>query len=140
MERRPYFDRAKRVVVKVGSNVLTGANGLETGFIASIGRQISEITGLGLEVLVVSSGAMAVGQKKMAIPRRPENIPGRQAVAAVGQSGLMLAYENAFAPPQPESGSDTAHKRRPAGKPPQILKYTQHDKYADFVGRRPHYQ
>lgn len=98
MERRPYFDHAKRMVVKVGSNVLTGANGLDTVFIASIGRQISKMNGLGLEVLLVSSGAMAAGQKKMAIPRRPDNIPDRQAVAAIGQSGLMLAYENAFAP------------------------------------------
>ncbi|NOY68311.1 MAG: glutamate 5-kinase [Deltaproteobacteria bacterium] len=97
MERRPYFGRAKRVVVKVGSNVLTGTNGLDTGLIASLARQISEMTGRGLEVLLVSSGAMAAGQKKMEIACRPEDIPGRQAVAAIGQAGLMLAYETAFA-------------------------------------------
>jgi len=97
VERKPYFDRAKRVVVKVGSNVLTGENGLNHGLIASLSRQISKMADAGCEVLLVSSGAVAAGQKKMEITKRPENIPARQAVAAIGQSGLMLAYENAFA-------------------------------------------
>ncbi len=88
---------AKRVVVKVGSNVLTAANGLNLDAVASLSAQISGLIDRGLEVLFVSSGAMASGLRKMGLAHRPEEIPKRQAIAAVGQSGLMNAYETAFA-------------------------------------------
>ncbi|MCP4011343.1 MAG: glutamate 5-kinase [Proteobacteria bacterium] len=87
---------AKRVVVKVGSNVLTAHSDLNTNAIASISRQICVLIDKGLEVLLVSSGAMAAGLRKMGLERRPDEIPQRQAIAAVGQSGLMNAYEEAF--------------------------------------------
>ena len=87
---------AKRVVVKVGSNVLTARNDLNTAVIESISNQICRLIDNGLEVLVVSSGAMAAGLRKMALKQRPDQIPQRQAIAAVGQSGLMNAYEKAF--------------------------------------------
>ena len=88
---------AKRVVVKVGSNVLTAASGLNLDAVASLSAQISDLIDRGLEVLFVSSGAMASGLRKMGLAHRPEEIPKRQAIAAVGQSGLMNAYETAFA-------------------------------------------
>jgi glutamate 5-kinase len=50
----------------------------------------------GMEVILVSSGAMAAGQKKTGLAKRPDDIPRRQAIAAVGQPGLMLEYEKAF--------------------------------------------
>jgi glutamate 5-kinase len=87
---------ARRVVVKVGSNVLTARSDLNTSAIDSISRQICILIDKGLEVLLVSSGAMAAGLRKMGLQRRPDQIPQRQAVAAVGQSGLMHAYEKAF--------------------------------------------
>ena len=87
---------ARRAVVKVGSNVLTAQSDLNTTAIASISRQICVLIDKGLEVLLVSSGAMAAGLRKMGLERRPEEIPQRQAIAAVGQSGLMNAYEEAF--------------------------------------------
>jgi glutamate 5-kinase len=87
---------AKRIVVKVGSNVLTAANGLNLEAVASISAQISALIDRGLEVLFVSSGAMASGLRKMGFAKRPDEIPKRQAIAAVGQSGLMNAYEEAF--------------------------------------------
>ncbi|MFW6081122.1 MAG: glutamate 5-kinase, partial [Desulfosalsimonas sp.] len=61
-----------------------------------LSRQICELSKNGLEVLLVSSGAMAAGQKKIGLARRPDEIPKRQAIAAVGQAGLILCYENAF--------------------------------------------
>lgn len=91
------FKQARRVVVKVGSGVLTGRDGLNTDVINSISRQICLLSGENLEVLLVSSGAMASGQKKIGLSRRPDEIPKRQAIAAVGQAGLILCYENAFA-------------------------------------------
>ena len=86
----------KRVVVKVGSNVLTARNDLNAAAIESISRQICVLIDRGLEVLLVSSGAMAAGLRKMGLGRRPDQIPQRQAIAAIGQSGLMHAYEQAF--------------------------------------------
>lgn len=87
---------AKRVVVKVGSNVLTAPDGLHVDVLEAISGQISTLIDRGLEVLLVSSGAMAVGIRKMGLDRRPDEIPKRQAIAAMGQSGLMNAYETAF--------------------------------------------
>jgi glutamate 5-kinase len=83
-------------VVKVGSNVLTEDHGLNLKAIRSITRQISKLCAERREVILVSSGAMASGVKKMGIGKRPDEIPKRQAVAAVGQTGLMNAYEKAF--------------------------------------------
>ncbi len=94
--RKAFFDSAKRVVVKVGSGVLTEADGLNLSVIQSISGQICRLMENGVQVLLVSSGAMASGIKKMGLSRRPEDIPKRQAVSAVGQAGLIMAYENAF--------------------------------------------
>lgn len=88
---------AKRIVVKVGSNVLTAADGLNLEAVSAISSQISTLIDQGKEILFVSSGAMAAGLRKLGLDRRPEEIPKRQAIAAVGQSGLMNAYEAAFA-------------------------------------------
>lgn len=87
---------AKRIVVKVGSNVLTASGGLNLDAVSALSTQISMLIDRGLEVLFVSSGAMAAGLRKMGLARRPEEIPKRQAIAAVGQSGLINAYEAAF--------------------------------------------
>jgi glutamate 5-kinase len=92
----PRLKKARRIVVKVGSNVLTADSRLNTRAIASISRQICALINRGLEVLLVSSGAMAAGLCKIGLDGRPDEIPQRQAVAALGQSGLINAYEEAF--------------------------------------------
>ncbi|MFZ0132819.1 MAG: glutamate 5-kinase [Desulfobacterales bacterium] len=94
--RTSCFESARRVVVKVGSNVLTADNDLNLAAIRSISRQICKMIGMGFEVILVSSGAMAAGLRKLDLPRRPDEVPKRQAVAAVGQAGLIRAYEKAF--------------------------------------------
>jgi len=94
--RKQFFDDARRVVVKVGSGLLTTENGLNTKAIGSISRQISRLIDGGREVVLVSSGAMASGVRKIGLARRPEELPKRQAVSAVGQAGLIRAYEKAF--------------------------------------------
>lgn len=94
--RKLNFDLAKRVVVKIGSNLLTENNGLNVKVIRSITRQICRLIDDGREVILVSSGAMASGVKKVGLPKRPDELPKRQAVAAVGQAGLIMAYEKAF--------------------------------------------
>ncbi|MEJ2157052.1 MAG: glutamate 5-kinase [Desulfobacteraceae bacterium] len=94
----PYerLKNARRVVVKVGSNVVTAHNSLNTNAIQSITYQICMLIDRGLEVLLVSSGALAAGLRRLGLDRRPDEIPQRQAIAAVGQSGLIKAYEAAF--------------------------------------------
>ena len=94
--RKPGFDRVKRMVIKIGSNVLTENNGLNLTAIRSITRQICRLIDAGLEVILVSSGAMASGVKKVGLTKRPNELPQRQAVAAVGQAGLIMEYEKAF--------------------------------------------
>ncbi|MFH2047178.1 MAG: glutamate 5-kinase [Pseudomonadota bacterium] len=86
----------KKVVVKIGSNVLTQDHGLNLKVIDSISRQISKLMDKKMEVILVSSGAMASGTKKIGLAKRPDEIPKRQAVAAVGQAGLIMEYEKAF--------------------------------------------
>lgn len=92
------FSSIKRAVVKIGSNVLTRDNGLNTGVIQSVSRQVGRLMDdNNIEIIIVSSGAMAAGLKKLSIKQRPDETPKRQAIAAVGQSGLMSEYETAFA-------------------------------------------
>jgi len=91
-----YLENTKRAVVKVGSNVLTNDNGLNIKAIRSISGQIHRLIDQGIEVILVSSGAMASGIKKIGLSKRPDAVPQRQAVAAVGQAGLIMEYEKAF--------------------------------------------
>jgi glutamate 5-kinase len=95
-QKKHSFEHAKRIVVKVGSGILTQDHGLNRRTVKSISMQISTLIDKGLEVILVSSGAMACGVKKIGLSERPDEIPKRQAVAAVGQTGLMNEYENAF--------------------------------------------
>ena len=96
LQRKTAFENARRVVVKVGSNVLTKDSGLNLKVLRSLSCQISRLIDNGREVILVSSGAMASGLRKMGLSRRPDEIPRRQAVAAVGQAGLIMEYEKAF--------------------------------------------
>ena len=95
--RSAIFKHAKRIVVKVGSNVLTADNGLNLKAIRSISRQICTLIDQKRDVILVSSGAMASGINKVGLSKRPDEIPKRQAIAAIGQAGLIMEYEKAFA-------------------------------------------
>ena len=92
--RRSDLAQAKRIVVKVGSSLLTS---LETGLARSeIGQYCQEIAQLmaaGKEVILVSSGSIAEGCKRLGWRSRPDEVHRLQAAAAVGQIGLMQAYE-----------------------------------------------
>jgi len=86
----------KRVVIKVGSGVLTGKNGLNMAVIRGLTTNICELRKRKIEVILVSSGAIASGLKKIGLSKRPQSISQQQAMAAIGQSSLMMAYEKAF--------------------------------------------
>lgn len=86
------------MVIKVGSNTLTKEDqSFDTDFIADMAAQIARLRTEGIEVLIVSSGAVAAGRSALGLADRPRTIPQKQAAAAVGQSRLMRAYEEAFA-------------------------------------------
>ena len=88
---------AKRVVVKIGSSLLTNAGaGLDRDAIADWARQIGALRKQGVETLVVSSGAIAEGMKRLGWKRRPHAVNELQAAAAVGQMGLVQMWESCF--------------------------------------------
>jgi glutamate 5-kinase len=95
--RKDLIAGVKRIVVKIGSRVLTSkGEGLDFGVINHLVEQISDLAHAGKEVFVVSSGAVAAGIKELKLKDLPRTIPQKQAVAAVGQSHLIWAYEWAF--------------------------------------------
>jgi len=93
---KPKADAIQRAVVKVGSNVLTAEAGLNINAIQSISSQICRLLDQEIQIILVSSGAMASGMKKMAFSRRPDAIPKRQAISAIGQADLIREWEKAF--------------------------------------------
>jgi glutamate 5-kinase len=89
--------QAKRVVIKIGSSLIASREtGLSAERIERLAGEIAEVRAQGREVLVVSSGAVVSGIKKLGLREYPKSLPLKQAAAAVGQSLLMWAYEKAF--------------------------------------------
>ena len=88
---------AKRLVVKVGSALVTNNGaGLDLAAIEDWARQIAVLRQQGKHVVLVSSGAVACGVQRLGWGRRPKTVHEKQAAAAVGQAGLVEAYEAAF--------------------------------------------
>ena len=94
--RKDIVKQAKRVLVKVGSAVLTGDEGLDLQIIEQLVDEIAELTQEGRQVVLVTSGAIASGKHRMGITAKLKSIPQKQACAAIGQSRLMRVYSNAF--------------------------------------------
>lgn len=95
-ETRKTLSQAKRIVVKVGSSLLTdGGRALDPKFLQKLAGELHALRQEGKQVALVTSGAVAAGVAALGIAK-PREIPRKQAVAAVGQSKLMHAYEQAF--------------------------------------------
>lgn len=89
---------AKRIVIKVGTALLTDhGRGLDEKAIANLAEELSAVQKLGREVVLVSSGSIAEGVRRLGWERRPTEVGQLQAAAAVGQMGLAQAYETEFA-------------------------------------------
>ncbi len=87
----------KRVVVKVGTSTLTHDNGkVDLRKMEQLVRVLSELMNMGLEVVLVTSGAISVGIGKLGMEKRPESTREKQALAAIGQVSLMALYEKFF--------------------------------------------
>jgi glutamate 5-kinase len=95
---RPDIAAAARVVVKVGSSSLThGGEGLDGEAVDALVQSLADRRDEGVEVLLVSSGAIATGLKPLALGRRPRDLATQQAAASVGQGLLVHRYTEAFA-------------------------------------------
>ncbi len=87
----------KRIVVKVGTSTLTHKSGkLNFKRIEKLVMTLSDLANAGNEVVLVSSGAISAGCAKIGAEKRPEDTPGKQAMAAIGQGELMRVYEHFF--------------------------------------------
>ena len=106
---------ARRIVIKIGSRLLVEAPASRPALIAD---QVVELRRRNVEAVIVSSGAIALGMRRLGLAARPAELPGLQAAAAVGQSRLMQHWEHAFAPHEIEIGQvlvthdDLADRRR----------------------------
>jgi glutamate 5-kinase len=88
---------ARRIVVKVGSSLVTaGGKGLDRDALSRWAEQIAELAEQGREVVLVSSGAIAEGISRLGWNKRPKSVRKLQAAAAVGQMGMVQAYESIF--------------------------------------------
>lgn len=108
-----------RIVVKIGTSTLTHPSGLlNIRRIQELCQVLSDLKNAGKEVIVVSSGAIAMGVGKLALAARPDDIPTKQAVAAVGQCELMYTYDKWFSEHNHTvaqillTGSDVEHPSR----------------------------
>lgn len=96
-EHRKRLQHARRWVVKIGSALLTNdGQGLDQLAMAAWVAQMVALKQQGIELILVSSGAVAEGMVRMGLRKRPESVPELQACAAIGQMGLVQAYESYF--------------------------------------------
>jgi len=95
-ERASIIAGVKRVVIKIGSGVLTGKEGLDLNIIDQLVDEMAALKKRGLHIVLVTSGAVASGRYRMGITRKLKNMPEKQAAAAIGQGRLMRVYSNSF--------------------------------------------
>ncbi|WP_342640572.1 glutamate 5-kinase [Rhodoligotrophos ferricapiens] len=92
------LDQAKRLVVKIGSALLVNSNGqLNRPWLTSLIDDLARLKAAGVETLIVSSGAIALGRRTLGLPRRPLKLAESQAAASVGQIALARAYQQILA-------------------------------------------
>ena len=97
MNRTAYTQQAKRWVIKIGSALLTkDGKGLDYAAMAEWAEQIASLRAQNIEVILVSSGSVAEGMSRMGWTSRPTGLAELQAAAAIGQTGLIQAYETEF--------------------------------------------
>ncbi|MEW6531652.1 MAG: glutamate 5-kinase [Thermodesulfobacteriota bacterium] len=94
--RKEIVSKVKRVVLKLGSSVVTSESGLDETAIKGIVDDVCRYKALGKEFIIVSSGAIAAGVRRLELKEGARTIPQKQAAASVGQTRLMAAYEEAF--------------------------------------------
>jgi glutamate 5-kinase len=96
-QRRKHLAGARRVTIKLGTRVvLNDAGDIDTQHLPALVQQVAELKANGVEVLIVTSGAVGCGLPILGMSRRVDDVSKRQAAAAVGQSALMHEYDRLF--------------------------------------------
>lgn len=90
------FSQSQRIVVKIGTNILTKGSGIDSGYVRRIAGQINSLLSTGRQVVIISSGAIGMGTGHMELAGRPKDLKMRQACAAIGQPLLMAEYRKSF--------------------------------------------
>ena len=96
MTRKEILKDVKKVLIKIGSAVLTGDNGLDLHIIEQLVEEMVELKKRGCQIVIVTSGAIASGKHRMGLTGHLKSMPQKQAAAAIGQGRLMRVYSNAF--------------------------------------------
>ncbi len=94
--RKSTLQNVRKMIIKIGSAVLTGRDGLDLQIIEQLVDEIAEFKTKGIQAVIVTSGAIASGKHRMGISGPLKSMPQKQAAAAIGQSRLMRVYSNAF--------------------------------------------
>ena len=98
MEKRRELRKRKKIVIKVGSSTIThektGQINIEK--IEKMARRIADLKGMGKDVILVSSGAIAAGRQALGNGEKPKTLSQKQAFSAVGQARLMMIYQKIF--------------------------------------------
>jgi glutamate 5-kinase len=94
--RKETLAHTKRILIKVGSAVLSGKDGLDIKIVDSLVAEMSDLVHKGYSVVLVTSGAIASGKQRMQITGNLKSIPEKQAAAAIGQGRLMRIYSKSF--------------------------------------------
>ncbi len=94
--RQDTLAHAKIILIKIGSAVLTGSDGLDLKIIDALVREMSDLADSGYSIVLVTSGAIASGKHRLKITENLKSIPEKQAAAAVGQGRLMRVYSKSF--------------------------------------------
>ncbi|TDA70236.1 MAG: glutamate 5-kinase [Clostridia bacterium] len=97
MEYTACLSAARRLVVKVGTSILTHADGrIDTEHMSQLVAELASVADTGRDIILVTSGAVGAGMGRLGLTCRPQTLPEKQAVAAVGQGVLMRLYEQLF--------------------------------------------
>ena len=90
------IELVKRVIIKIGTNLLSRESGIHKDFLKDIAKQVFALRDMGLQVLLVSSGAIGLGAGELELKEKVQAIPMRQACASIGQPILMHHYREVF--------------------------------------------
>jgi len=96
MQYRKKIKHFRRIVIKVGTSLLTEKGNIRKGFLKELVHQIKWLRDRGIEIVLVTSGAIGLGLNELGLKKRPGKLPVEQAAASIGQSLLMEMYHNLF--------------------------------------------
>ncbi|OHB59209.1 MAG: glutamate 5-kinase [Planctomycetes bacterium RBG_13_46_10] len=90
------FSKAKRIVIKIGTNTLTKNGSVDSAYVRQMAGQVDSLLKAGKQVVIITSGAIGMGAGQLSLGTRPGEVRMRQACAAIGQPMLMAEYRKAF--------------------------------------------